>query len=319
MGNMKCEKIKELINLEIDGMLDEGLKTGLLEHLKACSDCARVYNEFKLMAGAVRSIEFIEPAYLESKINAAVIQSQKSLTRPVFAKKLIPAMGLSFMTVIAAAFFIIYNDKGQKNNIQTASVISSAEPKILANVPDVKKSAVNKNAAAEIKKETESNNIINEETKGFVKYEAPVYENRMVKASVLKQEQSAAAKVAENTDESKPVFSAAKDEGTPTPGTGILDREKAVIANNVINPNTGMAATIKFKVEETSRVKITVYDKAVRVVAVLLDTEKQPGVYEVPWNGKTDGNVIVRDGVYFVTIQIGKQVIKRNIVVSKNF
>jgi len=314
MAKMNCEKIKELINEEIDGMLENSAKQALFEHIKVCPDCARVYHEMKLMTGAVRTIEFIEPEYLEAKINLAVADARARGTQPVFAKKFVPAMGFSFLAVFAMAFFIIYNNSGSRN-IQTAAVVESQKSVSVASVPAVKKAP-----AAEKNLNTEINTITKaEEPKAFVRNEAPVYENKMVRAPanqpLTQNEKVNVASVTEN----KPQFSVAKDEGTPTPGTGILDRERAVIADNVINPNRGMAATVKFKVDEASRVKITVYDKSVRVVAVLLDAEKQPGTYEVPWYGKTDGNIVVRDGVYFMTIQIGKQVIKRNVVISKNF
>ncbi|HNZ29087.1 MAG TPA: hypothetical protein PKJ42_03750 [Candidatus Goldiibacteriota bacterium] len=53
-------------------------------------------------------------------------------------------------------------------------------------------------------------------------------------------------------------------------------------------------------------------------VAKLIDEEKTPGAYQILWYGKNDNSEVVREGVYFVYIQIGKRVIKKNIIVSKN-
>jgi hypothetical protein len=112
---------------------------------------------------------------------------------------------------------------------------------------------------------------------------------------------------------------AAKVTPVPTqPGLPLLDQNKAIIADNLINPNHGDAARIVIKVEETSIVKILVYDRAGRVVANILNEEKSPGNYEAYWYGKNDSAQTVSSGAYFVYIQIGQRVIKGHIIVNKN-
>jgi hypothetical protein len=111
--------------------------------------------------------------------------------------------------------------------------------------------------------------------------------------------------------------SAADSKNTPTPSDAVLDAQIAVVANNMIDTRKAQFATIKVKVDGNEHVKVTIYDKAVRVVAQLIDEDKTPGAYQVDWSGKNENNETVREGVYYVFIQIGNRVIKRNVIVAK--
>ena len=46
---MKCNEIKELLSLYIDGMLDEGERKEVEEHLSACLECRKEYDELSEM------------------------------------------------------------------------------------------------------------------------------------------------------------------------------------------------------------------------------------------------------------------------------
>lgn len=109
----------------------------------------------------------------------------------------------------------------------------------------------------------------------------------------------------------------AKEQITPSKTNPLLERDKAIVGNNLINPLKNEYAIIKIKVEEPSRVRIILYDKRIKVVSNLIDEQKEPGIYEVKWYGRNSNGEIVSEGIYFVYIQIGNTVIKKNIVVVK--
>ncbi len=67
---------------------------------------------------------------------------------------------------------------------------------------------------------------------------------------------------------------------------------------NPFNPTT----TIRFRIPIQTKVKIVIYDILGRMVKVLLDEERVPGIYNVIWDGKNSYDQKVVSGVYFYRI-----------------
>jgi len=309
----KCDKIKELIMESLDGASNAQNKAFIDSHISQCPGCAKYSKDMELIINNSQNIRFNAPDFIETRIMAA-IQSQNTAKNPVFAHVL--RVGASFAAVIFAATFLIYNNISDKQHkVEMAAVNTSVktEKAVIVKNDIIKKEPVQTAKAEEIVKEEQT-----AKTEETYEKKVLVYEYR----PAPKQEAAANIPASVNKGVEQPVSSgvmAAKDPGAePTPSTPLLDAEKALVANNLINPNLGQAAAIKIKVDETARVKVVIYDKAVREVAKLIDEEKTPGAYQILWYGKNDNSEVVREGVYFVYIQIGKRVIKKNIIVSKN-
>jgi serine protease AprX len=73
--------------------------------------------------------------------------------------------------------------------------------------------------------------------------------------------------------------------------------ESFVLSQNFPNPFNGRT-TIRYALNRTAHVSLTVYDVLGRVAAVLVNDEKEPGVYTVPWDAPE-----LSSGVYFYTIR----------------
>jgi len=313
MKDKKCDKIKEMIVESLDGASNAQNKAFIDSHISQCPECAKYAKDMELIINNSQNIRFNAPDFIETRI-MAVIQSQNTAKKPVFAHVL--RVGVSFAAVVFAATFLIYNNiSDRQHKVEMASVNSAIETEKAVVVKNdiIKKKPVQTAKAEETIKEAATAKTGETYEKNVLVYEYRPAPKQEAVANIP----AAADKVGE-----QPVSSgvrAAKDPGVePTPSTPLLDAEKALVANNLINPNLGQAAAIKIKVDETARVKVVIYDKAVREVAKLIDEEKTPGAYQILWYGKNDNSEVVREGVYFVYIQIGKRVIKKNIIVSKN-
>ncbi|MFP4467062.1 MAG: zf-HC2 domain-containing protein [Candidatus Goldiibacteriota bacterium] len=323
---VKCEKLKESISAYVDGYLSGSEADKTEKHINECGKCAGYYRSYKSIKTAL-DVDFIEPEYLESKIMAAVRQNtgnKRKALLPLFKTK-IPAYGMSFSlaAVIVAAAFLIYNTSVKEPVFETAENTLPQEEAVSAASGDIEKNNAKKPAYNESQREKTVLKKVEEEapesaekTLKPAKKEVPVYvysppEKSEEKDSAVSGKSSEDTAIRKDTE-----FYAAKTGETPgiTPR---LEEEKAVVANNLLNPYSGSPAVIRVKVEETAFVRVIIYDKNVRIVKTLVREDKAPGVYEIPWYGKNEGNEIVREGVYFVLIQIGRRVIKENIVVSR--
>ena len=67
------------------------------------------------------------------------------------------------------------------------------------------------------------------------------------------------------------------------------------------------AVTIPFSLKRHGRVTVAIHDLSGRIVARLLDAEREAGDYEVAWSGRTDTGSIARAGVYFYTVGVGTE------------
>ena len=70
---------------------------------------------------------------------------------------------------------------------------------------------------------------------------------------------------------------------------------------NPFNPSTKIA----YSLPAAGHVRLSVYDVAGQKVRTLVDAEEAAGSKTVEWNGRTDGDVTVATGVYFVRLEAG--------------
>jgi hypothetical protein len=66
-----------------------------------------------------------------------------------------------------------------------------------------------------------------------------------------------------------------------------------------------------------AHVNVTVYNVAGQRIRELLDTEQDPGVYQITWNGRSDAGERVASGVYFMSTVIGVQETRTRIAVVR--
>ncbi len=343
-NNMKCVKFKEMIMEKVDGFADAGVLGIVDGHTKDCPECMAYEKSLKSMIQLTSLMKVEAPDFLETRIMASI--NAKTAKFNWFSAL---SYGSTFaVALIAAVFFLYY--KASMPAIQTAvkpvPVVVADQPqtavihKIAAKpVVQVQVASVNqvikqdliqipeKSRALPIVAAAKSIQPVSAEPAAETAAVDSPGKGEKVSASVEKSSVTLASVPAAETNPNYGVSSVALNSGvnaakvTPVPtqpGLPLLDQNKAIIANNLINPNHGDGARIVIKVEETSIVKILVYDRAGRVVANILNEEKSPGNYEAYWYGKNDSAQTVSSGAYFVYIQIGQRVIKGHIIVNKN-
>jgi len=101
-------------------------------------------------------------------------------------------------------------------------------------------------------------------------------------------------------------------------GTGIdggIDVPTALLQNypNPFNP----ATTLSFSVSERTHVELAVYDVSGRRVSVLADSEFEPGIFSVRWDGRGDSGRRVASGAYFARMSAGSTTFERKMILTK--
>jgi hypothetical protein len=71
------------------------------------------------------------------------------------------------------------------------------------------------------------------------------------------------------------------------------------------NP-TGSATALRYEVAASTRVELSAYDAAGRLVRTLVNRDHAPGVYGAEWNGENDSGERMPPGVYFLSLKTGK-------------
>jgi len=92
-----------------------------------------------------------------------------------------------------------------------------------------------------------------------------------------------------------------------TPATDVRDRHPDPTTHTVwrtrlypTRPNPFNPTTVvSFEISKRGHVEIRIYDIAGRLVRTLLNEEKEPGRYEVIWDGKNQRSRPVPSGIYF--------------------
>lgn len=312
-GLKGCTQYKELVMEAIDGLISKEGKDELNSHIKSCMECGKFLKNMDKIRKTI-TVGYEAPAFLETRIMA---QITKKNAQPAWQGLLKPALNfaVSFGLVMIVSLFIIY--KSFDNKVITVADMPVVPEKAAAVKPVIKEvlvvSATAVNVVAEKPVVNAALNTVKEDVEDY-------------------EEHGPAAIVAVNspkTADTAPQYDAVKTGETSglvmlkpgviptTTNNPLLDKDFAIVANNLINPVRGEFATVTIKVTEPANVKIIVYDKSVRPISKILDAYKDRGVYEATWEGRTDSGETVSDGVYFVYIQIGTRVIKKSIIVNK--
>lgn len=315
MKNLKCDNLKMLAMEAFDGEISPEKSLILKAHLEICPGCREYAADLEKMKALIPVYE--PPKGLSEKIMNSVIKADmKTEKAPQFR----PFAG--FAAASAAAFvltLLIVTTTADKDSVTIADM--PAEKPAIASVKPAVKQEPKKEAEPVIIAET----VKEQAVPVTGKIEVPVIETE--KGPSAERVTIIANKPAETVKPSYEInkvseslgYSLAAAKVTPIspPDNRLLDTEKAIVGNNVVNVSRNERAIIRVKVEEVAQVRIIIYDKRIKPVSMILDEQKEPGVYEAFWYGKNDQNQAVAEGVYFVYVQIGRTVIKKNIVVTR--
>ncbi len=82
-------------------------------------------------------------------------------------------------------------------------------------------------------------------------------------------------------------------------------------------PSNRVNSTMRFGIPWRTHVGLVVYDLAGRHVKTLVDGMKEPGWYEIRWDGRNRRGDRVASGVYFCRLEAGGSKASRKVVVLK--
>lgn len=82
---------------------------------------------------------------------------------------------------------------------------------------------------------------------------------------------------------------------------------------NPFNP----ATTITYSVSGPGMVRLSVFDVQGRLVRILVDEFKDPGTYQISWNGRNQEGGAVASGLYFYRLRAGTKVATRKMILAK--
>jgi hypothetical protein len=89
-----------------------------------------------------------------------------------------------------------------------------------------------------------------------------------------------------------------------TTGTSSIKRLKEFIIYPV-SPNPFQSSvTIKFELNRHLKTQLDVHDSSGKLVAKLVNEEKEPGSYSISWDGKSSTGDTVADGFYYFTMTV---------------
>jgi hypothetical protein len=96
--------------------------------------------------------------------------------------------------------------------------------------------------------------------------------------------------------------------GTPPAATTLYQNYP-----NPFNPST----IIRFELASSVRVRLQIYNARGELVRLLEDREREPGRYEVGWNGENEQGERVSSGVYFCRLSAGNKTFTKKMVLLK--
>ena len=96
---------------------------------------------------------------------------------------------------------------------------------------------------------------------------------------------------------------------TTSTGVGIEERFSKIpfspiLYSNLPNPFKDYTL-IKYGISRKGKVNLTVYDITGKLVRTLVSEEKEPGYYDILWDGKDDSGKVLPNGIYFYKLTIG--------------
>ena len=103
-------------------------------------------------------------------------------------------------------------------------------------------------------------------------------------------------------------------------GTGIADgiepARVTVLHQNYPNP-FNPATSVAFSLSSREHVTLAVYDVSGRRVTVLMDSEVEPGVSSVRWDGRDSSGMDVSSGTYFARMVVGSELFERKMTLLR--
>ncbi|MEL7656854.1 MAG: zf-HC2 domain-containing protein [Bacillota bacterium] len=104
---MKCDKIRELLSLYIDQMLDDSQMKEVEKHLAVCAACKKEYNDLKEITELLRQVESVAiPESFEFRLKKALREEKQSIDVGDPQKKSSKKGKWRIMTSIAAVFAV---------------------------------------------------------------------------------------------------------------------------------------------------------------------------------------------------------------------
>jgi hypothetical protein len=103
-------------------------------------------------------------------------------------------------------------------------------------------------------------------------------------------------------------------------GTGIADGSEparlTTLHQNYPNP-FNPATSVAFSLSSREHVTLAVYSVSGRRVAVLIDSEVDPGVSSVRWDGRDSSGMDVSSGTYFARMTVGSELFERKMTLLR--
>ncbi len=103
-------------------------------------------------------------------------------------------------------------------------------------------------------------------------------------------------------------------------GTGVADGSEparlTTLHQNYPNP-FNPATSVAFSLSSREHVTLAVYSVSGRRVAVLIDSEIDPGVSSVRWDGRDSSGMDVSSGTYFVRMTVGSELFERKMTLLR--
>jgi hypothetical protein len=105
---------------------------------------------------------------------------------------------------------------------------------------------------------------------------------------------------------------------SPSSGT-TLPRAFSLSQNypNPFNPSTTIALNISGTPGEKQHVEVTIYDIRGRQVFTLIDSDLEPGSYNLHWNGRNNRGKSVSSGIYLYTLKTKEETFTRKMTILK--
>jgi len=98
----------------------------------------------------------------------------------------------------------------------------------------------------------------------------------------------------------------------PAPPTSILQSSFSAAPNPFVN-----STVIRYEVPAAAPVRVEIYDKTGRLVRTLIDSQCEPGSYQLRWDGLHESGAKVPIGVYFSRLRTGNAVTSSKLILLR--
>jgi hypothetical protein len=90
-----------------------------------------------------------------------------------------------------------------------------------------------------------------------------------------------------------------------------------VLSRNFFDPTRGETVDVQVRLPRPGRVRISVFNRAGDLTAVLADEPAGAGDRTFAWNGRTASGEPAANGVYYISVQAGSSLVSRRVIVLK--